>query len=266
MKSVKQKQLESNISCLVSGKALELFEMLLDDPEVQVLQEYSNVVSLSRMHFNDHGPVHMRIAARNALVIASILNAAKVPFNLESEGHCDFTDVQMALLLGAMFHDVGMTIGRAEHERLGGMIAQPIIDRLLKEVYPNDLRRRIAIRSVALESIIGHMATHPVTTLEAGVVLIADGCDMKKGRARIPMILNTDPRPGDIHQYSASAIEELFIESGKQRPLRITILMESSVGFFQVEKVLFPKIQHSTVKQHIELYAGMSDKDLKCYL
>ncbi len=36
--------------------------------------------------------------------------------------------------------------------------------------------------------------------------LIADGCDMERGRARIPMMLNTESRVGDIHKYSATSI------------------------------------------------------------
>ena len=66
------------------------------------------------------------------------------------------------------------------------MMATPIIDRILRAVFPDELMRRVVIKAVALESILGHMTQHPITTLEAGIVLIADGCDMEKGRSRIP--------------------------------------------------------------------------------
>jgi len=266
MKSAKEKQLESSIGELISGKAGELFTLLVEDAEIRALQEYANVVSIARMNYNDHGPVHMRTVTRNALVIANILHSAGIPFNLEQEGNGEYTDTQMALLLASMLHDIGMTIGRVEHERIGATLALPIIDKLLAAMYPNEIARRIAIRSVTLECITGHMASHRVHTLEAGTVLIADGCDMKKGRARIPMILNHEPKPGDIHQYSAASIENLLLEPGARRPLKITVLMSSSVGFFQVEEVLFPKIESSPVKQYIELYAGMPDDELKCYI
>jgi len=266
MKSSKEKQLEKSIQELVSDKAREMFDLLAEDAEIQALQEYANTVSITRMNYNDHGPVHMRTVAYNALIIANILHNAGITFNLEREGSHEYADVQISLLLACMLHDIGMTLGRIAHERNGAILALPIIDRLLTAVYPNDLRRRIAIRSVTLECILGHMASHRVHTLEAGTVLIADGCDMQKGRARIPMILNQEPKPGDIHQYSAMAIEDLLLEPGARCPLKITVLMSSSVGFFQVEEVLFPKLESSSVKPYTELYAGKPDEELKCYL
>jgi len=42
--------------------------------------------------------------------------------------------------------------------------------------------------------------------------------------------------------------------------------MSQSVGFFQVEEVLFPKIAFSPVKKYIELYARIQDQEMKKYL
>ena len=42
------------------------------------------------------------------------------------------------------------------------------------------------------------MATHPIHSVEAGIILIADGCDMTKGRARIPLEIPSKPTEGDI--------------------------------------------------------------------
>ncbi len=36
---------------------------------------------------------------------------------------------------------------------------------------------------------------------------------MTKGRARIPMAINTTPRVGDIHKYSANAINRIGIST-----------------------------------------------------
>ncbi|HPH02794.1 MAG TPA: phosphohydrolase [Spirochaetota bacterium] len=265
MKSPKEKQIENRILELVTGRALTLAEMLFADKEIETLQEYANTVSINRMNFNDHGPVHMKTVARNALVIAGILHRAGIAYTLEREGDGDFEDVQMILLLASLLHDIGMTVGREEHERMGVILSLPILDRILSAIEP-DLPKKIAIRSITLECIAGHMASRRIHTLEAGTVLIADGCDMKKGRARIPMILNNEPKPGDIHQYSAAAIEDVSLEAGTRKPLRITVSMTSSVGFFQVEEVLFPKINSSTVKPHVELLAGLPDEEPKCYL
>ena len=61
------------------------------------------------------------------------------------------------------------------------ILSERIIDRILKAVFPKQLDRRIAIKSVALEGIIGHMTYHAITSLEAGIILVADGCDMERG-------------------------------------------------------------------------------------
>ena len=42
--------------------------------------------------------------------------------------------------------------------------------------------------------------------------------------------------------------------------------MTETVGFFQVEEVLFPKIKASPVKPLVELYAYMDGLEPKCYL
>jgi metal-dependent HD superfamily phosphatase/phosphodiesterase len=110
------------------------------------------------------------------------------------------------------------------------------------------------------------MGNRTVYSLEAGVVQVADGCDMKKGRARIPIALHNNARAGSIHQYSANSIEEVMIDAGKEKPIRIDVLMSSEVGLFQVEEVLMGKIAVSTAKPYIELYAQVQKEDAKRYL
>ena len=68
---------------------------------------------------------------------------------------------------------------------------------------------------------------------------------MTKGRARIPLEILSKPAEGDIHKYSANAIERVKIGWGNERPLKLEIHMRAEVGFFQVEEVLIPKIQSS---------------------
>ena len=89
---------------------------------------------------------------------------------------------------------------------------------------------------------------------------------MTKGRARIPMSINTTPRVGDIHKYSANAINRISIHKGERKPIKIDIEMSGDVGFFQIEEVLLQKIEASPAKQFVELYAGVVGEDRKCYL
>jgi metal-dependent HD superfamily phosphatase/phosphodiesterase len=76
----------------------------------------------------------------------------------------------------------------------------PILSRILAEVYGNSIQKQVMIRSLTMEAISGHMGTRSIHSLEAGIVQVADGCDMKKGRARIPLAIAGAPRIGDIHQ------------------------------------------------------------------
>jgi metal-dependent HD superfamily phosphatase/phosphodiesterase len=140
------------------------------------------------------------------------------------------------------------------------------MDRLLKEVFPNDLGRQIAIMSVATEGILGHMANRRVSSVEAGLLLVADGCDMEKGRARIPMSISTAPKTGDIHKYSANSIEKVAIRKGEEKPILVDVEMSSDVGFFQIEEVLLPKIAMSPAKQYVEVFAGVVGQPKKQYL
>ena len=148
------------------------------------------------------------------------------------------------------------------------IISYSIINDTLTQLMPEDknIIRRTVIRSIAMEGIIGHMATHPIHSIEAGLILIADGCDMTKGRARIPLEIHSKPAEGDIHKYSANSIEKVKIEQGHERPLKIEIRMKAEVGFFQVEEVLIPKNQSSPAKSLLELYAGVGGEEMKRYL
>jgi len=265
MSSQKETTLSRQLLSRLDGTARRVAEFLLNDPEVKCLQDYANVVSIRRLGFNDHGPVHMRMVALNALTMLDLLRNAGVKLTLEQEEQGTFEDSTVAVLIAAFLHDAGMSIGRELHERNAIFLAYPIMERLLNETYP-DLHQRVVVRSLAMECMLGHMGTQKVHSLEAGVVLIADGCDMEKGRARIPMMLKTASKVGDIHKYSAAAIKRVTIGKGAERPIRITVLMTDMAGFFQIEEVFFTKINSSPVKPYIELHAGTSRETMKCYL
>lgn len=247
---------------------LKVMEILVNDPEIQEIQDYANNVSIVRLGFNDHGPVHMRTVCRNALKMMKILHQAGIKTSLENEGAGTFSDSLTAISMAAFMHDFGMTVGRNDHELYSGIIAYDLIKRILDQVLPKkeDLKRKIVIRSMALEGIVGHMGGRKIHSLEAGIIQIADGCDMTKGRARIPMELNKSPSVGDIHKYSANSIEKVKILAGQEKPIRIEVNMSADVGFFQIEEVLLQKINSSPAKALVELFAGVEGCEMKKYL
>ena len=265
-KSPKEISLDRRLLQLVPESLRGIAEAMLHDEEIKALQDYANVVSIKRLGYNDHGPVHMRKVVKNALKFANLLQAAGIPMSLEAEGIGSFEDSALAVFMAGLLHDVGMSMTRQDHENYSAQLARPIIERYLAGFYPKDATKQVVMRSLILESIVGHMAMIKIYSMEAGLILIADGCDMEKGRARIPMLINAEARVGDIHKYSSAAVERITIGPGTEHPIRIEIEMSQSVGFFQVEEVLFPKLNMSPAKPYIELAAGIIGDELKRYL
>ncbi len=265
-KSPKEAALDKRILELLPPELQQIADEMLHDPEIKALQDYANTVSIRRLGFNDHGPVHMRKVVKNALKFANLLQAAHIPMSLEAEDAGTREDSVLALFIAGLLHDIGMTVTRQDHENYSARLAVPIVDRYLQRHYPDDIRKQVILRSLIMECIVGHMGQVRIHSLEAGLILVADGCDMEKGRARIPMLLNTEARVGDIHKYSSSAVERITIAAGSHKPIAIEIEMSQSVGFFQVEEVLFPKLAMSPARGHIELTAGVIGEERRRYL
>jgi Uncharacterized conserved protein len=62
--------LAAELSALVSPAGdlpVRVVKSLIANPEVEAIQDYANNVAISRLGFNDHGPVHMRTVCRNAM-------------------------------------------------------------------------------------------------------------------------------------------------------------------------------------------------------
>ncbi len=262
----KEQSLERALLDRATGPAREVLEHLLSDEEVYLYHSYANSVSVRRLGYNDHGPVHARITTYNALKLLQKLHAAGVKTSLEAEQVGSFDDSQVAVVLGCFLHDVGMAVTRDSHEWHSIHLADPVIGRILERVYPDDLARRVMLRSLAHEVIIGHMGHSRIHSVEAGTVLVADGTDMTRGRSRIPMNMEHDPAVGDMHRYSAGSITRVEIGEGEAKPVRITILMEDRTGLFQVEEVLMGKVKQSPIMRYLEICAVVEDQAPMFYL
>ena len=84
MKSVKEISIESKILKRLENNhnCLKLVNYLFADEELQEMQEYANNVSIKRLGFNDHGPVHMRQVAGNAIKMLNILQESGIILEL----------------------------------------------------------------------------------------------------------------------------------------------------------------------------------------
>ena len=262
----KEEQLNRVLLERTSGKVHTLIERLVNDQELNLYHSYANVVSVRRLGYNDHGPVHARITTYNALKILRLLHDGGIQTSLESESVGDFEKSQVAVALGCFLHDTGMGVTRDQHEWHSINLIDPYIVSYLEWLYPDDLASRVVLRSMAHEIIVGHMAHTKIHSVEAGVVLVADGTDMTKGRSLIPFNLQLDPEVGDMHRYSANTISRVEINKGQNKPVRISIHMDNATGLFQIEEVLMAKVKASPIIKHLEIEAKIDNQEPRMYL
>lgn len=267
-KAVSPKEAELNRALLrrAEGKAEEVLSKILEDPIIHQYHSYANAVSVRRLGYNDHGPVHARIVTYNGLKILQLLHENGVPSSLEYEGIGTFEDSCVAVVLGCFLHDFGMSVTREDHEWHSLAFADDFLVRYLADVYEEGDPMRVVCRTMAHEVIVGHMAHSRIHSVEAGVGLVADGTDMSRGRSRIPQMLERDPTVGDMHRFSASAIKRVDIVPGDSKPVRITVTMENVTGLFQVEEVLMTKVKASPIMPYLELCALVGEQPPRFYL
>ena len=262
----KERQLNKALLAKTTGLVNKLLGRLLTDKEINLYHSYANVVSIRRLGYNDHGPVHARITTYNSLRILDLLHESGVETSLEEENVGTMEDSALAITLGCFLHDTGMGVTRDQHEWHSITLADQFIVSYLKWIFPDDLARQIVLRSMAHEIIVGHMAHTRIHSVEAGIVLVADGTDMTRGRSRIPLNLELDPSVGDMHRYSANTITRLDIEKGENKPVRLVIKMDNATGLFQIEEVLMTKVKASPIMKHLEIIAEVGDEPPKFYL
>ena len=220
-------------SHLDAPKVEQMFRLMESDLEVQNTLRMSNVMAVERLKYNDHGPVHAKIAAGSALEIFDLLTQKVTPTTVKNK-ICSLEDARIIVLCGSYLHDLGNSIHRVDHHIHGCIIANPILDRLLKKVYPEEAALAVKLKSEILHSIFSHQEEVECLSVEAGAAKVADGTDMARGRARIPYKTGKV----DIHSLSALSITKVEIEKGKTKPVQILVSMNNPAGVFQVEEVM----------------------------
>jgi len=108
------------------------------------------------------------------------------------------------------------------------------------------------IENFILSAIQCHDMNPPPLFMEGAVVAVADGCDMSKGRARMPFDLGKI----DIHAVSALSIEAVRILRGENMPVEIHVDMSNSAGIFQVEEILVKKLNLTPLRQYVTVKAS----------
>ena len=133
----------------------QMFRLLETDLEVQNTLRMSNVMAVERLKYNDHGPVHSKIVSGSALEIFNLLIQEVTPTTVQNNV-CSLEDAKVVVLCGSYLHDLGNSIHRVDHHIHSCIIANPILDRLLKKVYPEDPALAVRIKSEVLHTIFSH--------------------------------------------------------------------------------------------------------------
>jgi hypothetical protein len=236
-----------------------LLEAVNADDEVRAWWHMTQVQS-ERLGMSDHSWVHVQVVLNVALRLLRLLVKGGIRPAMVSDHGLRDRDAEVVVAAGALLHDVGMAIHRADHEAYSLFLAERKLRELLEGVYRDTAERTVVIAE-ALHSIIGHRRRGEPYTVEAGVVRVADALDMAHGRSRLPV----ESGQVGIHAISAAAIDAIEISAGEERPVRIEIAMNNSAGIFQVDDLLATKLRGTPLEGNVEVLAtveGEAEKRL----
>jgi uncharacterized protein len=218
---------------------------------------YMAQLNSTRLGMSDHSWVHVQVVLNIALRLLRLLAKAGIEPAMVTDHGMKQRDAEVVVAGGALLHDAGMSIHRADHEAYSLFLVADRADKLLEKIY--DEPERTVVLSEMLHAVIGHRRRGEPYTLEAGVVRVADALDMAQGRTRLPI----EGGQYGIHALSAAAIDEVRIEAGTDRPVKIEIEMNNSAGVFQVDDLLATKIRGTPLEGHVEVIAEVSGETEK---
>jgi metal-dependent HD superfamily phosphatase/phosphodiesterase len=218
---------------------------------------YMAQLQSERLGMSDHSWVHVQVVLNISLRLLRLLVKGGIEPAMVSDHGMRDRDAEVVVAGGALLHDVGMSIHRADHEAYSLFMVQDRLDSLLAECY--DEPERTVVGAEILHAIIGHRRRGEPYTVEAGIVRVADALDMAEGRSRIPV----EGGQYGIHALSAAAIDEVRIEAGDERPVKIEIEMNNSAGIFQVDDLLATKLRGTPLEGHVEVVAEVAGETEK---
>ena len=217
------------------------------DRELFQIWKCANVNAVDRSGISDHGEIHIRIIANAALRILRLLIEGGVEPSVVRDHKLTTEDAELIVVLAACLHDTGISVHRDHHEKYSLFIAFRKARELLEEIYEEpDLTTMV---SETLHAVVAHDANEKCLTIEAGVLKVADATDMTEGRTRIPF----EAGKVNIHSVSAQAVEAVNITKGREKPVRIEIILANSAGIFQVDELLRNKLKYSSLTPFVEV-------------
>jgi metal-dependent HD superfamily phosphatase/phosphodiesterase len=255
-KGLREAVAEARVNAPTRGnrKLEALLDAVNNDDGVKALWYASGVNATDRLKMSDHSWVHIQIVVNIALRMARLLFRRGVVPSVVADHGLSERDAEVVIAAGALFHCVGMAVHRVDHEAFSLFLTADRLPRLLEGIYEEP--ERTVIVAEVLHAVISHRRRGEPFTVEAGIVQVADALDMARGRSRIPFETG---RP-NIHSLSAYAIEEVRIEPGEDKAVRVEIVMSNSAGIFQVDELLATKLRGSGLEEHIEVVARIESE------
>lgn len=243
----------SNIKIKVDTAGNELLEKVVDminkNREIKTLWRLINVNATDRLGYSDHGPTHFQIVADHSLKILRLLDKKGVEMSVVKDFGLTKNHAEVIVFLASVLHDLGMSIHRVGHETFSLFLVNPILKELLSFM---EVEERVVVISETLHAIISHShgSAGKTSTIEGGIVRVADALDMTKGRSRLSTSLV------DIENVSNAAIESVFVNEGSlEKYIDIKIVMTNPAGLFQIDDFVEEKLDPSGLRKYIDVKA-----------
>jgi metal-dependent HD superfamily phosphatase/phosphodiesterase len=256
-----------NIPYRNNPKLKAVMERVKDDKKLKTYWKCANVMAIERMGYTDHGPTHVKIVANLSLkLLRTPVEKKLITPSIVENYNMTTDDAEVVVVLGSIFHDLGMIVQRKDHEKYSAFLAMEFFDKFLTPTYSEE--EKAIITSEVLHVIVTHeeppvnTSICKILTKEAGIVGIADALDMEAGRARIPF----QSGKVDIHAVSALSIEKVDVELTENgvKPINIKIKMSNSAGVFQIDELLNPRIVNSGLESFFHVIAEITgEKETK---
>ena len=225
-----------------------VLEQINSNREIKTLWKILNINAIERLGYTDHGPTHFNIVANYGLQIARIFEKKGIKMSVVSDFGLTYDHAEVIIFLACIMHDFGMSIHRVNHEQFSLFIARDYLKEILSFL---PVEEKMVVISETLHAIISHShgSAGVTSTVEGGIVRIADALDMNKGRSRIPYKMGNI----DIHSVSANAIESVEVLPGRERAVEIKVTMTTEAGIFQLDDFVEEKLGSSKLGKYIEV-------------
>jgi metal-dependent HD superfamily phosphatase/phosphodiesterase len=230
----------------------KIVDLINNNREVKTLWKIINVNATDRLGYSDHGPTHFQIVANYSLRILRLLDEKGVEMSIVKDFGLTKDHAEVVVFLASILHDLGMSIHRSSHEQFSLFLANPFLKELLSFM---PIEEKMVVVSETLHAIISHShgSAGRTSTIEGGIVRVADALDMTKGRARISKLLV------DIENVSNNAIESVYVNEGVEKFVDIKITMTNPAGLFQIDDFVEEKLDPSGLKKYIDVKAYIKE-------